>query len=645
MNLAALLAKFRALLDNTRNGEQRTFDRKRKRSGFLPSGDVNCIHGSFVGAGPSPGALQDRQTPVPRQIENPERAELKGISDLNDTNEDHDGDVSQPVKKRQCSADPGTSEHDIIHQMDEPLMLARSQLVRGRRWRMQPINKSANVAPRSHWNLSPPILSLHDAHHSMSSKHVVLSGIRPYGLPADCFAVPREGPSLPDRLLGNERLVKRTGASIRGSLMASIQSKTAIESDEVLIVEHRSPAKLPMSQISEAEEEQRTLEFQRREQTWRALQRRFEAEIHNDIKFNSKHKQIQARTRHEESKLDLVQEKLKIQEGLRSMRVLRPIDPAACETSPAGKADSSVVDVCSSSDGAAESAKGDTSTDESSEHATSASESEDELRTRVEGLTTAMRLGPRQLTSADLHQYNALMANCSESIVVASNKRSNLIVNGAHMSTMGPQQWLSDECINMYMALLQERDMRWHKGGKDMPRCWFAPTFFLNKLFLDQGYSYDSVRRWTMPKKFQLVKLPYTSIFELDKVILPVHLGNHWTCAVVNLRDQALEYYDSLGHVNRGVIQALARWLEDEHQDKRSEPAPSHLKATEWKVIANPPGTPQQQNGVDCGVFAIVCANYCGAGHVFDYNQRDVYEFLRPNCALEIARQEIAELP
>lgn len=36
------------------------------------------------------------------------------------------------------------------------------------------------------------------------------------------------------------------------------------------------------------------------------------------------------------------------------------------------------------------------------------------------------------------------------------------------------------------------------------------------------------------------------TILECDKVVVPVHLGMHWTCAVINLREKAIEYYDSL---------------------------------------------------------------------------------------------------
>lgn len=44
--------------------------------------------------------------------------------------------------------------------------------------------------------------------------------------------------------------------------------------------------------------------------------------------------------------------------------------------------------------------------------------------------------------------------------------------------------------------------------------------------------------RWGQPSK---------KITECDKLIIPVHLGCHWTCAVISLRDQEILYFDSLG--------------------------------------------------------------------------------------------------
>lgn len=40
------------------------------------------------------------------------------------------------------------------------------------------------------------------------------------------------------------------------------------------------------------------------------------------------------------------------------------------------------------------------------------------------------------------------------------------------------------------------------------------------------------------------------TVLEVDRIIMPVHLGNHWTCATIDLAAKELVYYDSMG-VNR----------------------------------------------------------------------------------------------
>jgi Ulp1 family protease len=68
------------------------------------------------------------------------------------------------------------------------------------------------------------------------------------------------------------------------------------------------------------------------------------------------------------------------------------------------------------------------------------------------------------------------------------------------------------------------------------------------------------------------------------------------------------------------------------------------MQVTKWRTVYNPPGTPQQRNGVDCGVFALMCANYCGADAEFDYSQENVYAFFRAMIALEVYHLRLRSL-
>lgn len=63
----------------------------------------------------------------------------------------------------------------------------------------------------------------------------------------------------------------------------------------------------------------------------------------------------------------------------------------------------------------------------------------------------------------------------------------------------------------------------------------------------DKKYAYNNVRRWTSEMRLGRWGQPSKKITECDKLIIPVHLGCHWTCAVISLRDQEILYFDSLG--------------------------------------------------------------------------------------------------
>lgn len=65
-----------------------------------------------------------------------------------------------------------------------------------------------------------------------------------------------------------------------------------------------------------------------------------------------------------------------------------------------------------------------------------------------------------------------------------------------------------------------------------------------------------------------------------------------------------------------------------------------------WGIVVNPPGTPQQMNGVDCGVCAAQCARTlactpAGEPPVFTYNGKDVREKLRMVMAFELLNKRL----
>lgn len=98
---------------------------------------------------------------------------------------------------------------------------------------------------------------------------------------------------------------------------------------------------------------------------------------------------------------------------------------------------------------------------------------------------------------------------------VLANK-FNISICRKDIQTLRGLNWLNDEIINFYMSLLCER-------SKDESNSYLKvhafTTFFYPKLIKD---GFMSLRRWTRK----------VDIFSFDMIIIPLHLGLHWTLAV-----------------------------------------------------------------------------------------------------------------
>jgi sentrin-specific protease 1 len=109
------------------------------------------------------------------------------------------------------------------------------------------------------------------------------------------------------------------------------------------------------------------------------------------------------------------------------------------------------------------------------------------------------------------------------------------------IQTLYDLNWLNDQIINFYMSLLCERS----KDQKRSPKKVYAMnTFFYPKL-LNEGYS--KLKNWT--KK--------VDIFSFDLVLVPLHLGMHWTLAVIDIKGSEVRYYDSMSGKNNECFKAL----------------------------------------------------------------------------------------
>ncbi|KIK98321.1 hypothetical protein PAXRUDRAFT_803098 [Paxillus rubicundulus Ve08.2h10] len=207
------------------------------------------------------------------------------------------------------------------------------------------------------------------------------------------------------------------------------------------------------------------------------------------------------------------------------------------------------------------------------------------------------------------------------------------------LSRLRPSQWLNDEIINFYGAMILSRSESCkenpgsngvvHKRKQPLDAHYFN-TFFWSKL-QTEGYERARLAKWT--KKFD--------IFSKDIVLIPInHDNSHWTGAAINFRRKRIESYDSMNLDRRSVFKGLRHYLELEHQNKKKKP----FDFTGWEDY-DPENTPQQENGYDCGIFTCQFLEALSRGEeVFNFSQKNM-PYLRRRMIWEVGHAKFLDRP
>ncbi|XP_020221685.1 ubiquitin-like-specific protease ESD4 isoform X1 [Cajanus cajan] len=208
--------------------------------------------------------------------------------------------------------------------------------------------------------------------------------------------------------------------------------------------------------------------------------------------------------------------------------------------------------------------------------------------------------------------------------ILVSHENSNIEITGEKFQCLRPTGWLNDDVVNLYMALLKEREQR---EPQKFLKCHFFNTFFYKKLISGiEGYDYKSVRRWTSQRK-----LGY-SLLECDKIFVPIHQNIHWCLAVINKRDKTFQYLDSMKGEDISVLDKLAQYFVDEVNDKTGK----DIDVTTWEKECVK-DLPMQKNGYDCGMFMIKYADFYSRGLELCFSQENM-SYFRVRTAKEILR-------
>ncbi|GBG63613.1 hypothetical protein CBR_g38924 [Chara braunii] len=120
------------------------------------------------------------------------------------------------------------------------------------------------------------------------------------------------------------------------------------------------------------------------------------------------------------------------------------------------------------------------------------------------------------------------------------------------------------------------------------------------------------------------------NIFDFDILIVPVNKQeSHWTLLAVNIKEKALEYYDSFLRSRSDfcyrVFDAMCRYLEDERLDKK-HPNTDVDPSRPWRKRLMTEGIPQQEDAGSCGVFMCTFAELLARGYrpPFNFSQSHI---------------------
>ncbi|KAK8947141.1 Ubiquitin-like-specific protease ESD4 [Platanthera zijinensis] len=228
------------------------------------------------------------------------------------------------------------------------------------------------------------------------------------------------------------------------------------------------------------------------------------------------------------------------------------------------------------------------------------------------------------LIAEEEEDISLALFNGSSSEVLVTHESSNIVITREVLQCLRPGAWLNDEVINLYLELLKEREKR---EPKKFLKCHFFSTFFYKRLISGKhGYDFKAVKRWTTQRK-----LGY-ALSECDKIFVPIHKEIHWCLAVINVKDESLQYLDSLGGLDNYALKMLARYLVDEVKDKSTKTIDTQY----WKK-ESVDDLPLQKNGWDCGMFMLKYADFYSRGLKLCFGQEHMVYF-RKRTALEILR-------
>jgi len=122
------------------------------------------------------------------------------------------------------------------------------------------------------------------------------------------------------------------------------------------------------------------------------------------------------------------------------------------------------------------------------------------------------------------------------------------------------------------------------------------------------------------------------AFLDSELILIPVHIieRKHWVAAAISIKDRYFKFFDSLQTNNdnkKAKKQLIKRYAKKIHAFLYKYGQHRQIDLGEYRAwaISNEQNIPQQDNGNDCGIYALLFIEYLSRGTTkFDFQQSDV---------------------
>eukprot|EP01135_Chromosphaera_perkinsii_P006094 Nk52_evm2s395 gene=Nk52_evmTU2s395 len=212
------------------------------------------------------------------------------------------------------------------------------------------------------------------------------------------------------------------------------------------------------------------------------------------------------------------------------------------------------------------------------------------------------------------------------------------IMHACDVVRFGTQTYLSDLPITYICHLINERS----KKHQDLPRVHCQTTFFYMQVLKEK--SARILQRWGTLKNLDFCSL--------DIFLFPVYIDKgesfqHYVACAIYIHSKIIVLYDSLCALvshDYNIFQTILGFLEVVSKVRKGtgEGKEFPFNSSEWRTLRETSlVVPQQINGVDCGLYTVLCLNYISLAWMLDFFDPKLFPLFRKVCLHAIATDDL----